>query len=176
MKLTKCYKPVTTIKSMIKGATQAASRILCSSIFQCLVAKLLIDKVQISRLNFKKLLTKSRWNLEPVLWITVGISCGNDSLCLCDLKSLQSSFTLYSTWFLHLSFYCNDKPLQHIIGLKQWRYIFAACLSWVIWGGSLAMYHPHLGTQAKGPYLCISKIGKMMKGSMVTRVLTPFFF
>ena len=38
------------------------------------------------------------------------------------------------------------------------------------------MYHPHLGTQAKGPYLCISKIGKVMKGSMVTRVLTPFFF
>ena len=37
------------------------------------------------------------------------------------------------------------------------------------------MYHPHLGTQAKGPYLCISKIGKMTKGSMVTGVLTPFF-
>ena len=37
------------------------------------------------------------------------------------------------------------------------------------------MYHPHLGTQAKGSYLCISKIGKMTKGSMVTGVLTPLF-
>ena len=36
------------------------------------------------------------------------------------------------------------------------------------------MYRPHLGTQANGPYFCISKIVKMTKGSMVTGVLTPF--